>query len=119
MGIIQEVFSLFISQLSGFFFLITAISLAGVSKRFLWFHSNSLSISSSNSFRDLFFQRLFMRLLLSVASWKISSLAVNGQSFLVIDGYLLDSILAPAHGWFGQVNKEIPSSERSFYICPC
>ena len=24
------------------------------------------------------------------ASWKISSLAVNGQSFLVIDGYLLD-----------------------------
>ena len=25
------------------------------------------------------------------ASWKISSLAVNGQSFLVIDGYLLDS----------------------------
>ena len=23
------------------------------------------------------------------ASWKISSLAVNGQSFLVIDGYLL------------------------------
>merc|ERR1711870_9069 len=25
------------------------------SKRFLWFHSNSLSISSSNSFRDLFF----------------------------------------------------------------
>ena len=23
--------------------------------RFLWFHSNSLSISSSNSFRDLFF----------------------------------------------------------------
>ena len=24
-------------------------------KRFLWFHSNSLSISSSNSFRDLFF----------------------------------------------------------------
>merc|ERR1739838_377842 len=25
------------------------------SKRFLWFHSNSLSISSSNSFWDLFF----------------------------------------------------------------
>ena len=25
------------------------------------------------------------------ASWKISSLAVNGQSFLVIDGYLLVS----------------------------
>merc|ERR1712051_328642 len=25
------------------------------SKRFLWFHSNSLSISSSSSFRDLFF----------------------------------------------------------------
>merc|ERR1712007_379830 len=25
------------------------------SKRFLWFHSNSLSIFSSNSFRDLFF----------------------------------------------------------------
>jgi hypothetical protein len=24
------------------------------------------------------------------ASWKISSLAVNGQSFLVIDGYLLN-----------------------------
>jgi hypothetical protein len=26
------------------------------------------------------------------ASWKISSLAVNGQSFLVIDGYLLNFI---------------------------
>ena len=25
------------------------------------------------------------------ASWKICSLAVNGQSFLVIDGYLLNS----------------------------
>ena len=27
------------------------------------------------------------------ASWKISSLAVNGQSFLVIDGYLWDLVL--------------------------
>ncbi len=27
------------------------------------------------------------------ASWKISSLAVNGQSFLVIDGYLWDFLL--------------------------
>ena len=27
------------------------------------------------------------------ASWKICSLAVNGQSFLVIDGYLLNSLL--------------------------
>ena len=26
------------------------------------------------------------------ASWKISSLAVNGQSFLVIDGYLWHSL---------------------------
>ena len=26
------------------------------------------------------------------ASWKISCLAVNGQSFLVIDGYLLSSL---------------------------
>ena len=26
------------------------------------------------------------------ASWKISSLAVNGQSFLVIDGYLLNPV---------------------------
>ena len=27
------------------------------------------------------------------ASWKICSLAVNGQSFLVIDGYLLNSFI--------------------------
>ena len=27
-----------------------------------------------------------------IASWKICSLAVNGQSFLVIDGYLLNSL---------------------------
>ena len=29
------------------------------------------------------------------ASWKICSLAVNGQSFLVIDGYLLNSFKIP------------------------
>merc|ERR1711870_88303 len=33
----------------------TPISSFHFSKRFLWFHSNSLSLSSSNSFRDLFF----------------------------------------------------------------
>ena len=29
------------------------------------------------------------------ASWKISCLAVNGQSFLVIDGYLLNYYFGP------------------------
>ena len=36
-------------------FSISKASSSHFSKRFLWFHSNSLSISSSNSFRDLFF----------------------------------------------------------------
>ena len=31
------------------------------------------------------------------ASWKICSLAVNGQSFLVIDGYLLNSVFFLIH----------------------
>ena len=31
------------------------------------------------------------------ASWKICSLAVNGQSFLVIDGYLLNSCMKRSH----------------------
>ena len=32
------------------------------------------------------------------ASWKISSLAVNGQSFLVIDGYLLNPVIRDDDG---------------------
>jgi hypothetical protein len=35
------------------------------------------------------------------ASWKISSLAVNGQSFLVIDGYLLNPIDCPRNDHVG------------------
>ena len=38
------------------------------------------------------------------ASWKINSLAVNGQSFLVIDGYLLNPWLTIDHVPCGKEN---------------
>ena len=41
------------------------------------------------------------------ASWKISSLAVNGQSFLVIDGYLLISAKERHHKCQNEEGKSL------------
>ena len=45
---------------------------------------------TSNSRRNKDIIVYFLELGRLNASWKMSSLAVNGQSFLVIDGYLLN-----------------------------
>ena len=42
-------------------------------------------------------------------SWKISSLAVNGQSFLVIDGYLLNPVM---------LGREDKKGRDISYDCP-
>ena len=50
-------------------------------------------------------------------SWKICSLAVNGQSFLVIDGYLLKSLFffLETSLFHGRHSLRIPEDQRNVH----
>ena len=52
------------------------------------------------------------------ASWKISCLAVNGQSFLVIDGYLLNYYFSSGSGngkIIGKIKSSVKTKKKKIY----